>query len=85
MILILLFEYAHITTLFKSKVNIKDLDQDVLKQDAVQMNGETINNENDLKDKDLDNIAGKDKGMLKVVEETQENVNNSIIAKDIIK
>lgn len=35
MILILLFEYAHITTLFKSKVNIKDLDQDVLKQDAV--------------------------------------------------
>lgn len=49
------------------------------------MNGETINNENDLKDKDLDNIAGKDKDMFKVVEETQENVNNSIIAKDIIK
>lgn len=83
----MLFEYAHITTLFKTKLDIKNLDQDVLKQDAVYLQGDT----NDLKKENEElncTVADTNHDVLKlksVEEETPQNSNNAIVATDIIK
>lgn len=89
LLLILLFEYAHITTLFKTKLDIKNLDQEVLKQDAVYLDADQNENENG-KVKDADGgidakMVDINQNVLTVVEDDQPLNNYAIVATDILK
>jgi len=76
-----LFEYAHITTLFKINVDIKNLDQDVLKQDAVYLQKDIIDEDNDEDNK----IVDINHNVLKIIENEDAPQNNAIVATNIIK
>lgn len=83
MSLIILFEYAHITTLFRTRLDIGGLDQDVFKQDAVYIHKD-ISDQKDTEDTDAKTININQTELNVIDGETSRN-NHSIVAKDIIK